>query len=54
MKSLPDGGTEGSLPDLESLLAGAYAEFGWDPVTGLPTCETREALKLPETDPQRG
>ena len=31
-----DGGTEGNLPDLDALLAGAYAEYGWDLETGAP------------------
>ncbi len=31
-----DGGTEGNVPDLEPLLAGAYAEYGWDLETGVP------------------
>jgi len=33
---LAGGGTEGFVPDMEQLLAGAYAEFGWDPQTGRP------------------
>ncbi|MGC9393958.1 MAG: aldehyde ferredoxin oxidoreductase family protein [Anaerolineae bacterium] len=31
-----DGGTEGNVPDLDALLAGAYAELGWDLETGAP------------------
>jgi len=31
-----DGGTEGNVPDLDALLAGAYAEYGWDMETGVP------------------
>ncbi len=31
-----DGGTEGNVPDLDALLAGAYAEYGWDLATGAP------------------
>lgn len=41
-----DGGTEGHVPDLEPLLAGAYAEYGWDRTTGAPTPATLEALGL--------
>lgn len=36
MRPLAEGGTEGTVPDLDRLLAGAYAEFGWDPRTGAP------------------
>ena len=43
---LLQGGTEGNVPDLGSLLRGAYAELGWDPVTGLPTQEALERLAL--------
>ena len=46
MRPLKDGGTEGAVPDLDQLLAGAYAEFGWDPKTGMPTEETLDALGL--------
>lgn len=31
-----DGGTEGNVPDLDALLTGAYAEYGWDLETGAP------------------
>jgi aldehyde:ferredoxin oxidoreductase len=34
------------VPDLEQLLAGAYAEYGWDPETGRPTPETLASLGL--------
>jgi aldehyde:ferredoxin oxidoreductase len=30
------GGTEGHVPDLPTLLQGAYAELDWDPQTGAP------------------
>jgi aldehyde:ferredoxin oxidoreductase len=40
------GGTEGRVPDVQTLLAGAYAEYGWDPQTGKPARETLEALSL--------
>jgi len=46
MQPLEGGGTEGTVPALESLLAGAYAEYGWDPETGQPTRETLEELGL--------
>jgi len=41
-----DGPTEGRTPDVGALVAGAYQELGWDPVTGLPTPETCEELGL--------
>ncbi|MHB1415903.1 MAG: aldehyde ferredoxin oxidoreductase family protein [Chloroflexota bacterium] len=31
-----EGGSEGAVPDVPTLLAGAYAELGWDPATGEP------------------
>lgn len=43
-----EGGTEGNLPDLNLLLTGAYAEFGWDPETGYPWPETLASLGLSE------
>jgi len=46
MKPLKDGGTEGTVPDMEALLSGAYAEYGWDPKTGQPTRDTLEELGL--------
>jgi aldehyde:ferredoxin oxidoreductase len=41
-----EGGTEGHVPNLEPLLAGAYDELGWDLSTGRPTDRTLEALGL--------
>jgi len=29
LRSLAEGGTQGNVPDLAVLLAGAYEEFGW-------------------------
>ncbi len=46
LQPLDDGGTEGTVPDVETLLTGAYAEYGWDPETGRPTRETLEELGL--------
>lgn len=39
LKPLKEGGAAGYLPDMPSLLAGAYAEFGWDPQTGSPRAD---------------
>ena len=46
MRPLNSGGTEGTVPDVETLLAGAYAEYGWDPETGKPTSQTLGGLGL--------
>ena len=46
MQPLEDGGTEGTVPDLDTLLSGAYAEYGWDAGTGEPTQETLDELGL--------
>jgi aldehyde:ferredoxin oxidoreductase len=46
LRPLKDGGTEGCTPDVDMLLAGAYAEYGWAPETGCPTRETLERLRL--------
>jgi aldehyde:ferredoxin oxidoreductase len=43
---LDEGGTLGNVPDLEQLLAGAYAELGWDPNTGEPTATAIDQLGL--------
>jgi hypothetical protein len=42
MKPLSSGGTKNTIPDLPTLLAGAYAEFGWDPHTGVPVVDDGE------------
>ena len=41
-----NGGTEGNGPNLESLLAGAYAEYGWGLDTGRPAEDVLNALGL--------
>jgi aldehyde:ferredoxin oxidoreductase len=41
-----EGGTEGTVPDVEVLLAGAYAEYGWDAETGMPLPETTAGLDV--------
>ena len=46
LRPLEDGGTEGCIPDMDLLLTGAYAEYGWDPDTGRPTPETLDRLGL--------
>jgi aldehyde:ferredoxin oxidoreductase len=46
LRPLVDGGTEGTTPDLDVLLAGAYTEYGWNPETGYPAPETLGELGL--------
>ncbi len=46
LEPLDGGATEARVPDVDVLLAGAYAEFGWDPQTGMPTRDTIDALGL--------
>jgi aldehyde:ferredoxin oxidoreductase len=46
LKPLAGGGTDGFVPNLESLLAGAYAEYGWDPESAMPTTATMRELGL--------
>ncbi|HET91885.1 MAG TPA: aldehyde ferredoxin oxidoreductase [Chloroflexi bacterium] len=41
-----EGGSEGVVPDVDLLLAGAYAEYGWHPETGRPTEEGLRDLGL--------
>jgi aldehyde:ferredoxin oxidoreductase len=41
-----DGPTEGFVPDQVSLLAGAYAELGWDPESGRPNAGKLAELGL--------
>jgi len=36
LNPLENGGSAGIVPDMPTLLAGAYAEFGWNPETGRP------------------
>ena len=40
LKPLKEGGAAGITPDMPALLAGAYAEFGWDAQTGRPLEDT--------------
>ncbi len=46
LQPLEEGGTEGTVPDMEVLLSGAYSEYGWDLETGMPTPRTLEGLSL--------
>jgi aldehyde:ferredoxin oxidoreductase len=51
LKSFATGGTTGFVPDLKTLLKGAYREHGWDPDSGLPTPDTLQAYGLEFTIP---
>jgi len=46
LKPFESGGTLGFIPDLETLLTGAYKEHGWDPDTGMPTNQILKRYKL--------
>jgi aldehyde:ferredoxin oxidoreductase len=46
LKPFKEGGTEGNVPNMDVLLKGAYAEFGWNPSTGKPTQKTLKELGL--------
>ena len=46
LNPLKEGGTLGFRPDLDTLLAGAYQEHGWDRETGMPSKKTLEELGL--------
>lgn len=48
LKPLKDSGTEGTVPDIEMLLSGTYAEYGWDPETGRPILKTLKMFGLGE------
>ncbi|MFQ6100573.1 MAG: aldehyde ferredoxin oxidoreductase family protein [Anaerolineae bacterium] len=46
LEPLQEGGSAGSVPDLETMLAEYYEARGWDSETGKPTQETLERLDL--------
>jgi len=46
MRPLPEGDTEGHVPNTEKMLAEYYALRGWDPVTGKPSRERLMSLDL--------
>jgi len=45
-RALDEGGTLGQVPDLGTMLAGAYDELGWDVNSGAPSLATLSALGL--------
>jgi aldehyde:ferredoxin oxidoreductase len=46
LKPILDGGTEGFVPNVEQMLVGAYAEFGWDPHSAMPGEQAERKLGL--------
>jgi aldehyde:ferredoxin oxidoreductase len=52
LEALPDGGTEGHVPDVELMLKEYYEARGWDPVTGGPTPQKLESLGLGFASPR--
>lgn len=46
MKPLENSGTEGSVPNMDTMLKGAYLEYGWDIETGKPFPETLKRLGI--------
>ena len=46
LKPLKEGGMKGFVPDMPTLLSGAYEEFGWNAETGYPTPETINTLGI--------
>jgi len=47
LRPLEKGGTAGIVPDMPTLLAGAYEEFGWDAETGRPAYLWQVAARPP-------
>jgi aldehyde:ferredoxin oxidoreductase len=46
MQPLAEGGSEGNVPDMETLLGEYYQHRGWDPLTGKPEAERLIALDM--------
>lgn len=51
LNPMPDGGSEGFVPDLDAMLTAYYQARGWDPATGKPTPEKLASLDLSWTIP---
>jgi aldehyde:ferredoxin oxidoreductase len=43
---LAEGGTEGHVPDVSVLLAGAYDELDWNPASGVPGADLLRQLRI--------
>jgi aldehyde:ferredoxin oxidoreductase len=48
MKPIPEGGTEGHVPNMEKMLPEYYTIRDWDKVTGKPSKKRLENLGMPE------
>jgi aldehyde:ferredoxin oxidoreductase len=48
MRPIPEGGTEGHVPNMEKMLPEYYALRAWDSVTGKPSKKRLEGLGMPE------
>lgn len=48
MRPIPDGGTEGHVPDMKKMLPEYYALRDWDSATGKPSKKRLEELGMPE------
>ncbi len=48
MRPIPEGGTEGHVPNMEKMLPEYYAVRDWDGATGRPSKKRLESLGMPE------
>jgi aldehyde:ferredoxin oxidoreductase len=48
MKPIPEGGTEGHVPNIGKMLSEYYALRDWDKITGKPSKKRLESLGMPE------
>ena len=48
LRSIPDGGQEGHVPDIGTMLADYYTIRDWDRNTGMPSRQRLEYLNMPE------
>jgi aldehyde:ferredoxin oxidoreductase len=48
MKPIPEGGTEGHVPNMEKMLPEYYALRAWDTTSGKPSKKRLESLGMPE------
>ena len=48
MRPIPEGGTEGHVPNMEKMLPEYYALRDWDSATGKPSKKRLESLGMPE------
>jgi aldehyde:ferredoxin oxidoreductase len=48
MRSIPDGGQEGHVPNMEKMLPEYYKIRDWDKVSGRPSKQRLQSLGMPE------